>query len=124
MSVDCHTGTAAPTISKADLVQALLALLPADSVLFADEDMYPYECDGLSAYRQLPWVTVLPHTVAQVQAIMRLCYQHHLPVVARGAGTGLSGGALPRDSASRSDCAWSMASSTSSGAIRSRGSMT
>ena len=95
MSVDCHTGTAAPTISKADLVQALLALLPADSVLFADEDMYPYECDGLSAYRQLPWVTVLPHTVAQVQAIMRLCYQHHLPVVARGAGTGLSGGALP-----------------------------
>ena len=95
MSVDCHTGTAAPTISKADLVQALLALLPADSVLYADEDMYPYECDGLSAYRQLPWVTVLPHTVAQVQAIMRLCYQHHLPVVARGAGTGLSGGALP-----------------------------
>ena len=95
MSVDCHTDAAAPTISKADLVQALLALLPADSVLYADEDMYPYECDGLSAYRQLPWVTVLPHTVAQVQAIMRLCYQHHLPVVARGAGTGLSGGALP-----------------------------
>lgn len=95
MSVDCHECITAPTISKADLVQALLALLPADSVLYEAEDMHPYECDGLSAYRQLPWVTVLPHSIEQVQAVMRLCYQHHLPVVARGAGTGLSGGALP-----------------------------
>ncbi|NOT17726.1 MAG: FAD-binding protein [Sulfuriferula sp.] len=83
------------SISKADLVTQLLALLPRDCVLFEAEDLGPYECDGLSAYRQLPWVTVLPHTVAQVQAVMRLCYQHQLPVVARGAGTGLSGGALP-----------------------------
>lgn len=82
-------------ISKADLVQQLLALLPADCVLFEAEDLNPYECDGLSAYRQLPWVTVLPNTVEQVQAVMRLCHQYQLPVVARGAGTGLSGGALP-----------------------------
>ncbi len=82
-------------ISKAELVTQLLALLPRDCVLFETEDLSPYECDGLSAYRQLPWVTVLPNTVEQVQAVMRLCHQYQLPVVARGAGTGLSGGALP-----------------------------
>jgi glycolate oxidase len=84
-----------PAIDKAGLVAQLLQLLPADCVLYVEEDQRPYECDGLSAYRQLPWVTVLPQTVEQVQAVMRLCHQYQLPVVARGAGTGLSGGALP-----------------------------
>ncbi|MDR3390728.1 MAG: FAD-linked oxidase C-terminal domain-containing protein [Sulfuriferula sp.] len=84
-----------PAIGKTELVAQLLQLLPADCVLHVEEDQRPYECDGLSAYRQLPWVTVLPQTVEQVQAVMRLCHQYQLPVVARGAGTGLSGGALP-----------------------------
>ncbi len=83
------------SIDKPALVRALRQLLPAESVLDRREDLRPYECDGLSAYRQLPLVTVLPETVEQVQAIVRLCHQRRVPVVARGAGTGLSGGALP-----------------------------
>jgi glycolate oxidase len=82
-------------IGKAEMVAQLLALLPSDSVLSEPEDLHPYECDGLSAYRQQPWITVLPRTVDEVQDVMRLCHRHGVPVVARGAGTGLSGGALP-----------------------------
>jgi glycolate oxidase len=66
-----------------------------DGLLFDAEDLRPYECDGLSAYRELPWIVALPETVEQVQAVLRLCREHGVPVVARGAGTGLSGGALP-----------------------------
>jgi glycolate oxidase len=77
------------------LIAGLASLLPPDSLLTVEEDLRPYECDGLTAYRQLPLVTVLPETEAQVQAILRLCHQLEVPVVARGAGTGLSGGALP-----------------------------
>ncbi|MGQ9686960.1 MAG: FAD-linked oxidase C-terminal domain-containing protein [Thiobacillaceae bacterium] len=80
---------------RSELVRGLLALLPADSVLYEPEDLRPYECDGLSAYRQLPMVVALPATVQEVQAVMRLCHRLGVPVVARGAGTGLSGGALP-----------------------------
>ena len=69
--------------------------LPADAVLSESEDLAPYECDGLSAYRQLPMLAVLPDTVEQVQQVMRVCSTRGVPVVARGAGTGLSGGALP-----------------------------
>ncbi len=84
-----------PGIEKAELVSALCASLPADSVLHADEDLRPYECDGLSAYRRLPLVVALPSTLEQVQHVLRVCYDNDVPVVARGAGTGLSGGALP-----------------------------
>src|SRR6202008_4997498 len=59
------------------------------------EDVTPYECDGLSAYRQVPMVVALPDTEDQVCRILRLCHGLGVPVVARGAGTGLSGGALP-----------------------------
>ena len=82
---------------KSQLVRDLQAILPADSVLHRTEDLAPFECDGLSAYRQLPMIVVLPDTVDQVQAVMRLCSDRRVPVVARGAGTGLSGGALPLD---------------------------
>jgi len=82
-------------VDKNQLVAQLQQMLPAECVLHQEEDLRPYECDGLSAYRELPLVTVLPDTVEQVQAILRYCYQHEIPVVARGAGTGLSGGALP-----------------------------
>jgi glycolate oxidase len=80
---------------EAALVAALRAVLPADALLHEAEDLRPYECDGLSAYRELPMAVALPSTVEQVQEILRVCHRLAVPVVARGAGTGLSGGALP-----------------------------
>lgn len=80
---------------KQSLIDSLQAFLPSASVLHREEELRPYECDALSAYRQLPLITVLPETVEQVQRILRLCSARKVPVVARGAGTGLSGGALP-----------------------------
>ncbi len=84
-------------ISKESLVHSLGLILPKEAVLFDPEDTRPYECDGLSAYRVPPWVIALPETIEQIQAILRICSAHEVPVIARGAGTGLSGGALPRD---------------------------
>ncbi len=72
-------------------------MLPAEALLHQSEDLRPYECDGLSAYRSLPLAVALPERVEQVQAILRLCHELEVPVVARGAGTGLSGGALPHE---------------------------
>ncbi len=69
--------------------------LPAHALLWQQEDTTPYECDGLTAYRQRPLLVALPETDAQVQAVLRVCHQLKVPVVARGAGTGLSGGAMP-----------------------------
>jgi len=83
-------------VRRNELVRGLLDILPATSVLHQAEQLRPYECDGLSAYRRLPMAVALPATVAEVQAIMRLCHRLQIPVVPRGAGTGLSGGALPR----------------------------
>ncbi|MGD9602345.1 MAG: FAD-linked oxidase C-terminal domain-containing protein [Gammaproteobacteria bacterium] len=74
---------------------ALAAFLPDDALLIADEAKRPYECDGLSAYRQLPRVVCLPRTREEVRRILAVCAEHGVPVVPRGAGTGLSGGALP-----------------------------
>jgi len=82
-------------MSRNELIRRLQAILPAEAVLHDNEDLRPYECDGLSAYKQLPYVVVLPHNEAQVIEILRLCHATRTPVVARGAGTGLSGGALP-----------------------------
>jgi len=77
------------------LTRALRRILPEDAILTEKEDLRPFECDGLSAYRALPLIVVLPETVEQVQAVLELCHVNEVPVVARGAGTGLSGGALP-----------------------------
>jgi glycolate oxidase len=77
------------------VVQALRGLLPQDAILYTPEDTTPYECDGLTAYRQRPLVVCLPETEDQVQAVLRTCHALQVPVVARGAGTGLSGGAMP-----------------------------
>ena len=85
------------TISSGALIDALRQIIPASSLLFEEEDLKPYECDGLSAYRAIPLVVVLPETIEQVQRILTLCHEHQVPVVARGAGTGLSGGALPHE---------------------------
>ncbi len=76
-------------------VSALAAFLPERALLFEREDVQPYECDGLSAYRQVPMIVALPETEADVQRILKTCRDLGVPVVARGAGTGLSGGALP-----------------------------
>ena len=78
-----------------DVVDALRRVLPAHCVLFNDEDIRPYECDGLAAYRQMPMVVALPENEAQIVTIMKLCREMQLPIVPRGAGTGLSGGAMP-----------------------------
>ncbi|SFF25367.1 FAD-linked oxidase C-terminal domain-containing protein [Paracidovorax wautersii] len=80
---------------QAQVVQALSAHLPAHMLLWHAEDTTPYECDGLTAYRQRPLVVCLPETESQVQAVLRTCHALQVPVVARGAGTGLSGGAMP-----------------------------
>jgi glycolate oxidase len=77
------------------LIRDLATVLPPASLLHQQEDLKPYECDGLSAYRRTPMLVVLPETIEQVQTIMRTCRDHRVPVVARGAGTGLSGGAFP-----------------------------
>ncbi len=78
-----------------ELVNSLRVFLPPDSVLYETEDLRPYECDGLSAYRQIPMIVVIPRTEEEVIRILRICHASKTPVVARGAGTGLSGGALP-----------------------------
>ena len=78
-----------------EVARALREILPARAVLFDEEDTRPYECDGLTAYRQLPMVVALPETDEQVRGILALCSRLKVPVVPRGAGTGLSGGALP-----------------------------
>ena len=80
---------------QSQVVRALQAVLPAHALLWTAEETTPYECDGLTAYRQRPLVVALPETQDQVQAVLRTCHALDVPVVARGAGTGLSGGAMP-----------------------------
>ena len=82
---------------QAQVVQALQAVLPPAALLWTDEQTTPYECDGLTAYRQRPMAVALPETDEQVQAVLQTCHALGVPVVARGAGTGLSGGALPHE---------------------------
>jgi glycolate oxidase len=82
-------------VRQREVVKALSAVMPAYAVLWHGEDTTPYECDGLTAYRERPLVVALPETNEQVSAVLRTCHAMHVPVVARGAGTGLSGGALP-----------------------------
>ena len=79
----------------AQLIPALQADLPSHALLWNNEDTTPYECDGLTAYRQRPLAVALPETYAQVVSVLKTCHDMDVPVVARGAGTGLSGGAMP-----------------------------
>ena len=77
------------------IVRALRAIVPGEGVIDTERQMRPYESDGLTAYRQLPMVVVLPETTAQVSALLHYCHENGIKVVPRGAGTSLSGGALP-----------------------------
>ncbi len=89
MSLDTNTHN--------NLIFQLGEFLSEEHLLTTEEDMKPYECDGLSAYQRLPVAVVLPETIEEVQRIVKICSQLKVPVVARGAGTGLSGGALPHE---------------------------
>ncbi len=80
---------------QAEVVAALGECLPAHALLWHAEDTNPYECDGLTAYREQPLIVALPETEEQVAATLHTCHRLNVPVVARGAGTGLSGGAMP-----------------------------
>jgi len=82
-------------VDKQQLVHLLREQLPDLTLLHRPEELRPYECDGLSAYRSTPLLVVLPERLEQVEHLLRLCHELRVPVVARGAGTGLSGGALP-----------------------------
>lgn len=84
---------------KTELADKLTTLLSADSILLEPEQLAPYECDGLSVYRKTPLMVVLPETVDEVVWVLTVCEEESIPVVTRGAGTGLSGGALPDENA-------------------------
>jgi glycolate oxidase len=77
------------------IVAALRSIVPGEGVIAGEREMRPYETDGLTAYRQLPMVVVLPETTQQVTEVLRYCHDEGIKVVPRGAGTSLSGGALP-----------------------------
>ena len=99
MNLSLTAATAGEIAARAqrqgEVVAALSEWLPAHALLWHREDTVPYECDGLTAYREQPLIVALPETEAQVAATLRVCHRLNVPVVARGAGTGLSGGALP-----------------------------
>src|SRR6202453_4921883 len=82
---------------RAEIVAALKRIVPGEGVIDSETAMRPYESDGLTAYRQLPMVVVLPETTEQVSAVLAYCHRQGVKVVPRGAGTSLSGGALPLD---------------------------
>ena len=83
--------------TKDTLLHQLSQIVTDEHLLTTKEALTPYECDGLSAYQRLPVAVILPDTIEQVQKIVQACSQLKVPIVARGAGTGLSGGALPHE---------------------------
>ena len=78
-----------------DVIDRLRRVLPAGAVLAGAEELKPYECDALMLYRQMPLAVALPGSEAEVASVLRTCHENGIPVIARGAGTGLSGGATP-----------------------------
>ncbi len=101
VSLDQHSALEMPELDvdilgrRNEIIRDLRALVPGEGVISETSEMRVYESDGLTAYRQLPFVVVLPETVEQVSAVLRYCHKTGLKVVPRGAGTSLSGGALP-----------------------------
>src|SRR6476660_7742677 len=95
MSVRMHELDAGILGRRDRIVAALRSIVPGEGVIAGEREMRPYETDGLTAYRQLPMVVVLPDTTEQVAEVLRYCHDEGVKVVPRGAGTSLSGGALP-----------------------------
>jgi glycolate oxidase len=93
--MDMPVPDAGVIVRKARIVARLRAVLPADAVIDAPEELRVYECDALTAYRCPPLAAVLPRTTAEVAAVLRLCREEGVPVVPRGSGTSLAGGAMP-----------------------------
>ncbi len=91
-------GAAPSPARRREVIERLRATVPAHCLLFREEETRPYECDALSAYRQLPIAVVLPESEAQLRAVLKACRELDVPVVARGAGTSLSGGSMPHAS--------------------------
>jgi glycolate oxidase len=89
------TPDAAIIARRIEIAEALRAIVPGDGVILAEEERRAYESDGLTAYRQVPLLVVLPSTTDQVSRVLRYCFENGIKVVPRGAGTSLSGGALP-----------------------------
>jgi glycolate oxidase len=78
-----------------EIVATMHGIVPAGGVIFEEDELRAYDCDGLMAYKQLPLIVVLPETTEQVSKILKYCHENGVKIVPRGAGTGLSGGALP-----------------------------
>src|SRR6516225_3812682 len=95
MALTMPQSDAAVLKRRSDIVAALKRIVPGEGVIESEAAMRPFESDGLTAYRQLPMVVVLPETTAQVAAVLSFCHREGIKVVPRGAGTSLSGGALP-----------------------------
>ncbi|HPU80062.1 FAD-linked oxidase C-terminal domain-containing protein [Accumulibacter sp.] len=95
MSMEGKSAELRFAVDRPTLIRRLRAVLPAQALLVEEEDLRPYDCDGLTAYRQLPLLVALPENESQAQAILKVCHELKAPVVARGAATGLSGGATP-----------------------------
>ncbi|RYE64245.1 MAG: FAD-binding protein, partial [Rhizobiaceae bacterium] len=90
----------ASVLSRRDnIVTDLARLVPADCLIHEERELAPFETDAFISYRRVPLAVVLPRTTAQVAAVMKYCHRHAIPVVARGAGTSLSGGAIPQEDA-------------------------
>ncbi|MDH5654629.1 MAG: FAD-binding protein [Spirochaetia bacterium] len=85
----------AQNIKKKQLLGELRKILPVQRILYSESEMRPYECDGLSVYTNLPLAVAIPDTLKELKSILAVCRKYDVPVVCRGAGTGLSGGALP-----------------------------
>ena len=80
---------------REEIAAALRSIVPGEGIITQEAELRPYESDGLTAYRQLPMIVALPSTLEQVSAVLAYCYAEGIRVVPRGAGTSLSGGALP-----------------------------
>jgi len=85
-------------MERGRLIETMEGILGPEGVISKREELRSYECDGLMNYRVIPELVVLPETAEQVQQVVKLCYDEGIPFVARGSGTGLSGGALPVES--------------------------
>jgi len=75
------------------VISQLTKAMPKNTVIIGDENTRPFECDGLSVYKQKPLAVVLPRDISQIKKVLEICRKNNTPVVTRGAGTGLSGGA-------------------------------
>jgi glycolate oxidase len=95
MSVTMPEPDQAVLARRAEIVAALSAIVPGEGVIANEREMRPYESDGLTAYKQLPFLVVLPETTGQVSQVLKYCHDNNVRVVPRGSGTSLSGGALP-----------------------------